>query len=807
MKRRIEKAVVLGAGTMGARIAAHFANAGLPCILLDIVPPGLPQDALADARNKIVRAGLDAAKKAKPAAFFTSALADRIAIGNFDDDLARCAEADWIIEVVAENLEIKKNLLARLAQFRKPGAIVTTNTSGLPVHLIADGMSEEFQQHWAGTHFFNPPRYLKLVELIPGPKTSPEVIETLSEFCDRRLGKGVVVAKDTPNFIANRIGTFSMLNALRLMGTLGMTVEEVDACTGPVIGQPKSATFRTADIVGLDVLVHVVKNIYETVPNDESREMYRVPALVEEMARRGWLGDKTGQGFYKRVKGEGEKEILTLDVNTMEYRPRQKARFPSLENAKTMEDTAERLRALIGPVLEGQMTDKAQEFLWGLLSETCLYAARRVPEISDHIADVDRAMRWGFAWELGPFQLMDAIGVKAFAAGVQKEGRTLPPVLEKLLASGRASFYESDKGTTNVFDIASGAAKKVEEPNGIIILKSLKDAGREVERNSGASLIDLGDGVVCCEFHSKMNAIGADLIAMVHKGLKRLDSDFDAMVIANQAVNFSVGANLMLVLVGAQEQEWDELHLAVKQFQNANLAIKYAPKPVVTAPQGLALGGGCEVSLHGARIQAAAESYMGLVEAGVGLIPGGGGSKEMLIRANEHSAGGEDLDLFHALKPVFEALAMAKVGTSAEECRDLGFLRREDGVSMNRDRLVADAKEAALALVRGGYKPPTASWQEGAQTTQIKVLGEQFLSGAKMMIHLLVRGGYASDHDALVARKLANILAGGPLSAPQIVSEQYILDLEREAFVSLCGEKKTQERIAHTLKTGKPLRN
>jgi 3-hydroxyacyl-CoA dehydrogenase len=808
MNRRIEKAVVLGAGTMGARIAAHFANAGLPCILLDIVPPGLPQDAPPDARNKIVRGGLDAAKKAKPAAFFTATLANRIAIGNFDDDLARCAEADWIIEVVAENLEIKKNLMARVAQFRKPGAIVTTNTSGLPVHLIAEGMSDEFQQHWAGTHFFNPPRYLKLVELIPGPKTSPEVVAILAGFCDRRLGKGVVVAKDTPNFIANRIGTFSMLNALRLMGTLGMTVEEVDACTGPVIGQPKSATFRTADIVGLDVLQHVVKNIYETVPNDESREMYRVPALIEDMARRGWLGDKTGQGFYKKVKGEGEKEILSLDANTMEYRPRQKVRFASLENAKTIENTSDRLRALIGPVLEGQNGDKVQQFLWGLLSETCLYAARRVPEISDHIPDVDRAMRWGFAWELGPFELMDAIGVKSIADRVQREGRNLPPVLEKLLTSGRKNFYESEKGTTTVFDISSGAATKVEEPKGVIILKSSKDAGHEVDRNSGASLIDLGDGVVCCEFHSKMNAIGADLIAMIHKGLKRLETDFDAMVIANQSVNFSVGANLMLVLVAAQEQEWDELHLAVKQFQNANLAIKYAPKPVVVAPQGMALGGGCEVSLHGARIQAAAESYLGLVEAGVGLIPGGGGSKEMLIRANEQSAAGaEDLDLFHALRPVFETVAMAKVGTSAEECRELGFLRREDGVSMNRDRLVADAKEAALALVRGGYKPPAASWQEGAQATQIKVLGEHFLAGAKMAIHLLVRGGYASEYDAVVARKLANILAGGALSAPQLVGEQYILDLEREAFVSLCGERKTQERIAHTLKTGKPLRN
>jgi len=801
---------------MGSRIAAHFANAGLPCVLLDIVPPNLPADAPAGERSKIVRAGLDAAKKSKPAAFFTPALAGKIAIGNFEDDLTRCSEADWIIEVVAENLEIKRKLLARVAQFRKPGAIVTTNTSGLPVHLIAEGMSEEFQQHWAGTHFFNPPRYLKLVEVIPGSKTSGDVLESLSEFCDRRLGKGVVLAKDTPNFIANRIGTFSMLNALRLMGTLGMTVEEVDACTGPAVGWPKSATFRTADIVGLDVLVHVVKNIYETAPNDESREMYKVPALVEEMVKRGWLGDKTGQGFYKKMKGEGEKEILTLDVNSMEYRARQKAKFASLEMGKAIEDTRERLRALVGPMLEGQKGDKAQQFLWGGLSEMCLYAARRVPEISDNLVDVDRAMRWGFAWELGPFEIMDAMGMKAFAGQVQKEGRTLPPVLEKVLASGRKGFYESEKGTTTVFDIGSGGAKKVEEPKGVIILKSLKDAGREVERNSGASLIDLGDGVVCCEFHAKMNAIGADLIAMLHKGLKRLETDFDAMVIANQAANFSVGANLMLVLVGAQEQEWDELHMAVKQFQNINLAIKYAPKPVVAAPQGLALGGGCEVGLHAAKIQAAAEAYIGLVETGVGLIPGGGGTKEMLIRANEHAGGTglslssspeSDLDLFHALKPIFEAIAMAKVGTSAEECRDLGYLRREDGVSMNRDRLVADAKEAALALVRGGYKPLAASWQEGAQTTQIKVLGEQFLAGAKLAIHMMLRGGYASEYDAHVGRKLANILAGGALSSPQMVSEQYVLDLEREAFVSLCGEKKTQERIAHTLKTGKPLRN
>lgn len=809
MTQRIQKAVVLGAGTMGARIAAHFANAGLPCLLLDIVPKEAQREgASAAERNKLVTAGIDAAKKSRPAAFFTPALAAKISVGNFEDDLPRIADADWIIEVVAENLEIKRGLLAKVAQFRKPGAIVTTNTSGLPVHLIAEGLPEEFQQHWAGTHFFNPPRYMKLVEIITGPKTAPEVLKTLGEFCDRRLGKGVVFAKDTPNFIANRIGTFSMLNALRLMEKLDMTIEEVDACTGPAVGWPKSATFRTADIVGLDVLTHVVRNIYETAPHDESRESYKVPQVVEEMARRKWLGDKTGQGFYKKEKGEGgEKEILTLDLKAMQYRQKQKARFASIETGKTIEDTRERLRAILTPLFEGQKTDKAQQFIWGAISEMCLYAGRRMPEIADRIVDIDRAMRWGFAWELGPFELVDAIGLPLFAEQIKKEGRALPAIFEKALASGRKSFYETEKGVTSAFDFASGTSQKVNEPAGILILKSLKGAGREVERNSGASLIDLGDGVMCCEFHSKMNAIGADLIAMIHKGIKRLDTDFEAMVIANQASNFSVGANLMLVLVAAQEQEWDELHMAVKQFQNVNLAIKYAPKPVIAAPHGLALGGGCEISLHATKIQAAAESYIGLVETGVGLIPGGGGTKEMLIHANENAPSGDELDLFHTLRPIFENIAMAKVGTSAEECRELGYLRKGDGVSMNRDRLIADAKQTALALVPSGWTPAASSWQEGVQNTQIKVLGESFLAAAKLAVHLMVRGGYASDYDAHVAGKLAGILAGGALSAPQMVSEQYVLDLEREAFVSLCGEKKTQARVAHTLKTGKPLRN
>jgi 3-hydroxyacyl-CoA dehydrogenase len=807
---------------MGARIAAHIANAGIPCYLLDIVPPALTPDeqkrglslASAEVRNRIVRAGLEAARKSRPAAFFTPERARLITPGNFDDNLEWCAQADWIIEAVAENLEIKRGLLARVEKVRKPGAFVTTNTSGLPIHLIAEGRSAEFQRHWAGTHFFNPPRYMKLVELIPGPATAGEVLAALGEFCDRQLGKGVVVAKDTPNFIANRVGTFSMLNVLRLMRELDMTIEEVDACTGPAVGWPKSATFRTADLVGLDLLTHVVRNIYDGVPNDESREIYRVPPLVEEMVKRGWLGEKSGQGFYKRVKKGGESEILALDWHTMEYRPRQKAKFGSIEAGKAIEDTRERLRALLASIFAGQGGDKASRFLWGAISEMCLYAARRVPEIADTVVDVDRAMRWGFAWELGPFELWDAVGVEAMARQLEKEGKASPSLVSKLLSSGRKSFYESANGRTSYFDLSASALKPVVEPEGILILKSLKDQSREIEKNSGASLVDLGDGVVCCEFHAKMNAIGADLILMLHAGLKRLQNDFDAMVVANQATNFSAGANLMLLLMYAQGQEWDDLHFAVKQFQNATLALKYAPRPVVVAPQGLALGGGCEITLHSARAQAAAETYIGLVETGVGLIPGGGGTKEMLIRANQEvrvtpeNAGAEtDLDLFHALKPIFENIAMAKVSTSGEEARSLGYLRATDLISMNRDRQVADAKETALALVREGYRPAAPNAAEGAKTTQVRVLGESFLAGAKLAIHMMMRGEFASEYDGVVARKLANILAGGALSAPQWVSEQYLLDLEREAFVSLCGERKTQERIAHTLKTGKPLRN
>jgi 3-hydroxyacyl-CoA dehydrogenase len=806
MRRPIEKAVVLGAGTMGARIAAHLANAGIPCYLLDIVPSELTADEKRKGlttespavRNRTVLAGLDAAKKAKPAALFTPETARLITPGNFEDNISWCGEAEWIIEAVAENLEIKRKLFERVDAIRKPGALVTSNTSGLPIRLLAEGRSEDFQKHWAGTHFFNPPRYMTLAELIPGPKTSPEVLDRLREVCDLQLGKGVVVAKDTPNFIANRIGTFAMLNSIRHMLALDMTIEEVDACTGPAIGWPRSATFRTADIVGLDVLVHVVKNIYENIPNDESRDIYAIPPFMKDMVQRGWLGEKTGSGFYKRVKKGGDSEILALDWHTMDYRPQQKAKFSSIEAGKGIEDTGERLRAFVGPALEGKDGDKASRFLWATLSEMCVYAARRVPEIANSIVDVDRAMRWGFGWELGPFEIWDAIGVERMAKAIEREKKELPPLVAKVLSSPAKSFYKSEKGSASYFDLPSAAFKPVEEPAGIIILKSVKERTPVVQQNSGASLIDIGDGVLCCEFHAKMNAIGGDIFAMLQAGVARLDSEFVAMVIGNQAPNFSAGANLMLLLMTAQEGEWDDIHLAVRQFQRANMAIKYAPRPVVAAPQGMALGGGCEIILHSAKIHAHAEAYVGLVEAGVGLIPAGGGTKEMLIRANERS-GGDNLDLFHSLRHTFETIAMAKVSTSAEEGRSLGYLRPSDLIVMNRDRQIAAAKETALAMVRAGYHPPAPP--------EIRVLGEEFLPAAKLAIHMLVRGEYASEHDAIVARKLAYIMAGGGITAAQTVSEQYLLDLEREAFVSLCGERKTQERIAYTLKTGKPLRN
>jgi 3-hydroxyacyl-CoA dehydrogenase len=786
---------------MGAQIAAHCANAGLEVLLLDIAPKELSKQDEArgltleskQVRNRIVNAGLEAAKKIKPAAFFSPKLSSLIKTGTFDDDLERVAGVDWIIEAVVEKLEIKRDLFSRVDRFRKPGTIVSSNTSGIPINAMAREMSEDFRKHFLGTHFFNPPRYLKLLEVIPTTDTLPKVVSFIADFCDRRLGKGIVFAKDTPNFIANRIATFSSLNAVRVMVEGGYSVEEIDAMTGPVVGRPKSASFRTTDIVGLDTALYVAENLYQAVPGDEKRDVLVPPDFMREMVKRGWTGNKAGQGFYKKQRGEdGKPEYAVFDYKTLEYRPSSKVSFPSLAAAKAIEDTAERIRTLI------YGKDRVGEFLWKTVSANLIYAANRIPEIADDIVNIDNAVKWGFNHEFGTFELWDVIGVEKSAAKMREDGQQMPPLVQKLLDSGKKSFYQRREGRTFYFDFASGDYKEVEQRAGVIVLKSLKERTGVIKKNAAASLIDIADGVACLEFHSKMNAIGADTISMMNYSVKEVGENFKALVIANQAENFSVGANIMMLLLGIQEGEWDEIGMSVRQFQNANMNLRYSPKPVVIAPQGMALGGGCEITMHGDKARAAAESYIGLVEVGVGLIPGGGGVKELVLRAVEDTS--PDEDLFNRIKNVSQTIAMARVSTSAVEARELGFLRESDHITMNRDRLIEDAKQTALAMVQEGYEQPHPR-------TDIPVLGEPALSAIKLAVHMMVRGQFISEYDAHVARKLAYIITGGDLSHKTLVSEQYLLDLEREAFVSLCGEKKTQERIQHMLKTGKPLRN
>jgi 3-hydroxyacyl-CoA dehydrogenase len=814
--KRIHKVAVLGAGTMGARIAAHFANAGVPSLLLDIVPPNAPPDAA--ARNQIAAAGLDGARKSKPAAFFEPSLARLVTVGNFDDDLKRLADVDWIIEAIVENLDIKRSLLKKVEAIRKPGTIVTTNTSGLPVAKIAEGFSEDFRRSWFGTHFFNPPRYMRLLELIPTPDADRALIDSVSHFCDAQLGKGVVLAKDTPNFIGNRIGTFSVLNVMRLMQEMDLTVEEVDALTGQSVGWPRSATFRTIDLVGLDVLGHVVSNMTQNV-HDERSEL-QVPAFFRQMVERKWLGDKTKGGFYKKVKSHSkdgdakhkEDERMALDWKTLEYHPRQKAKFAALEMAKNVDDTRTRIRMLLG--LDGgapQKGDKASAFLWTALADLWTYAANRIPEISDSVVEIDQAMRLGFAWEMGPFELWDAAGVEATVARMKKEGRPVAANVEKLLACDAKSWYEDDPKTASgraYFDLDHGSFKPVEIPAGVWSVEVAKKSNYVVKKNSGASLVDLGDGVACIQFHSKMNALGADIISLILQTLKPggPGDAFDAFVITNDATNFSVGANLMLLLMSIQEEEWDDVDMAIRQFQGMTQAIKFSPKPVVSAPFGLTLGGGCEISLHAAARQPHAELYMGLVEVGVGLLPGGGGCKEMLLRAVDSAASirpdgrGESVEVMEAMKKIFEAIATGKVATSAEEARGLGFLSSSDRITMNRERVLTDAKARALELVRAGYEPPV-------MRTNIPAPGENILAALKMGVYLMRQGEFISDHELKLGTKIAEVLCGGNITPGTPVSEQYLLDLEREAFKSLCGEKKTQERIQFTLKTGKTLRN
>jgi 3-hydroxyacyl-CoA dehydrogenase len=815
--KRINKVAILGAGTMGARIAAHFANAGVSSYLLDVVPGDVAPGAGSAARNKIAAAGLDAAKKSKPAAFMDTSLARLVAVGNFDDDLKKLAEVDWIIEAVVENLDLKRALLRKVEAVRKPGTIVTTNTSGLPVGKISEGFSDNFRRSWFGTHFFNPPRYMRLLELIPTPEADQAAIDAVSHFCDVQLGKGVVLAKDTPNFIGNRIGTFSVLNVMRLMREMDLTIEDVDALTGQAVGWPKSATFRTIDLVGLDILGHVVGNMTANV-HDERSDL-RLPEFFTQMVERKWLGDKTKGGFYKKEKGgEGnEDERLALDWKTLEYHPRQKPKFAALDMAKNIEDAGARLRMLLG--LEGggpQKGDKAGAFMWSALSDLWTYSANRVPEISDSIVEIDRAMRLGFAWELGPFELWDAAGVEATVARMKKEGKPVAANVEKLLASGQKSWYGDDPKTSSgrvYFDLVSGSRKPIQVPAGVWSVAVAKKSNGVVKKNSGASLVDLGDGVACIEFHSKMNSLGADIVGLILQTLKPggPGDAFDAFVITNDATNFSVGANLMLLLMSVQDEEWDDVDLAIRQFQGMTQAIKFSPKPVVASAFGLCLGGGTEISLHAAARQPHAELYTGLVEVGVGLLPGGGGCKEMLLRAIDGAAaarGGKvsgdalagSIEMLEAMKRAFEAIATAKVATSAQEACGLGFLNESDRITMNRERVLSDGKARALELVRAGYEPPVPR-------TDIPAPGEGLLATLKMGVHMMRQGDYITDYEVKLGAKIAEVLCGGNVTPGTPVSEQYILDLEREGFKSLCGERKTQERIQYTLKTGKTLRN
>ena len=802
--KRIDKVAVLGAGTMGARIAAHLANAGVPSYLLDIVPP----DADGPARNKIAEAGLQGAVKSKPAAFFEPSLAKLVTVGNFDDNLKWLSECDWVIEAVVENVDIKRSLLKKVEAVRKPGTIITTNTSGLPVGLIADGFSDDFRKLWFGTHFFNPPRYMRLLELIPTPDSDPAAMEAIAHFCDVRLGKGIVWAKDTPNFIGNRIGTFSALNVMHVMQQMDLSIEEVDALTGPAVGWPKTATFRLMDLVGLDILGHVVTNLLANVKDERSD--LALPDFYKKMIERKMLGDKTKGGFYKKQKGPEGEQRLGLDWKTLEYRPKQKASFASLEMAKNVEDIPQRLKMLLN--LDGSKPDKAGQFLWTTLSDLWTYAANRIPEISDTIVEVDRAMKLGFNWELGPFELWDAAGVESTVARMKKEGRPVSRNVEELLASGAKTWYEDSPHTSSgrsYFDVKSATYEALEVPQGVWSVTVAKKSNGVVKKNAGASLVDLGDGIGAIEFHSKMNAIGGDIVQLITEVLKpnsALGAHFEGFVINNDASNFSVGANIMLLLMAIQEGEWDEIDFMIRGFQNMTQAIKFSPKPVVVAPFGMTLGGGCEVALHGAVRQPHAELYMGLVEVGVGLLPGGGGCKEMTLRAVDAAASlrpdgrGESVELMEAMKKVFETVAMAKVSTSANEARGLGFLAKGDAISMNRERQLSDAKAVALEMARMGYKAPV-------MRTDVAAPGENILATLKLGVHMMRQGEFISDHEQKIGNKVAEVLCGGAVSPGTPVSEQYLLDLEREGFKSLCGEKKTQERIQFTLKTGKPLRN
>lgn len=801
---------------MGSRIAAHIANAGVPVLLLDIVPPETGPDAGKPARDQFVLNALDSLKKSKPAAFFSNDSARLVTIGNFDDDLALIAGCDWIIEVVAENLEIKRSLLTKVLQHRKPGTITTTNTSGLQIAEIVAGLDEDLQKHWFGTHFFNPPRYMRLLEVIPTAVSDSSDIAVISHFCDQRLGKAIVHSFDQPNFIANRIGTFTMNNAIRLMMEQGLTIEEVDALTGSALGWPKTGTFRLGDLVGVDVLAHVSTNFAAQAKriHDERSDVVLAP-FIQKMLEHKWLGDKVGQGFYKKAGKDQDGRDLrhVLDWQTLDYQPSTRPKFPALELAKPIEQTAARNKQLLHA---DPAKDKAAAFYWPLLTELFTYAANRVAadgtQPAADIVAIDQAMKTGFNWELGPFEMMDAAGVRETTEKMRRQGQPIAKNVDALLNAGGETWYKDDAGAASgrqFFDPFSSTYKPVPVAPGVSSLATVKKSNGVVKKNPGASVVDLGNGIAAIELHSKMNALGGDIVSLITSTLKPASDivrDFRAFVITGDSANFSVGANLMQLLLGVQEEEWDEVELAVKQFQNMTQAIKFCPRPVVVAPYGMCLGGGVEISLHAAARQPHAECYMGLVEAGVGLIPGGGGCKEMVLRTIEAGssirpdARGEGVEIFEALKKNFETIAKATVSTSAVEARNLGFLRPADLITMNRERLLTDAATKAVSLAEAGYTAPTPR-------TDIPAPGENALATLKLAVWTMREGQFISEHDAKVANWVAYALCGGKVTPGTLVSEQYLLDLEREAFLSLCGEKKTQERIAFTLKTGKPLRN
>ncbi|WP_430466404.1 3-hydroxyacyl-CoA dehydrogenase/enoyl-CoA hydratase family protein [Winogradskyella ouciana] len=795
-KRRINKIAIIGSGIMGSGIACHFANIGVDVLLLDIVPRELNEKEKAKGltledkavRNRLVNDALNASIKSKPAPLYHPSFKNRITTGNLEDDIAKVADVDWIMEVVVERLDIKQQVFEKLEKHRTPGTLITSNTSGIPIKFMSEGRSEDFQKHFCGTHFFNPARYLKLFEIIPGPKTDQEVLDFLNEYGEKFLGKTSVVAKDTPAFIGNRIGIFSIMSLFHTVKDMDLTVEEVDKLTGPVIGRPKSATFRTVDVVGLDTLVHVANGIKENCPDDERNQLFVLPDFINTMVENKWLGSKTGQGFYKK---EG-KEIKALDLNTLEYREKQRAKFATLELTKTIDKVVDRFEVLV----KGK--DKAGEFYRKSFAALFAYVSNRIPEITDDLYKIDDAMKAGFGWEHGPFQIWDAIGVEKGIEMMKAKGLEPNAWVNEMLESGSKSFYTVKDGATYAYDIPSKTQQKIPGQDSFIILDNIRKSN-EVFKNSGVVIEDLGDGILNVEFQSKMNTIGGDVLAGLNKAIDIAEKDFAGLVVGNQAANFSVGANIGMIFMMAAEQEYDELNMAIKYFQDTMMRMRYSAIPTVAAPHGMALGGGCELSMHADKVVAAAETYIGLVEFGVGVIPGGGGSKEMALRAQDTFRKG-DVEL-NVLQEYFLTIGMAKVATSAYEAFDLGILQKgKDIVVVNKDRQIAVAKQQAKFLADLGYTQPV-------KRKDIKVLGKQALGMFLVGTDSMEDSNYISEHDQKIANKLAYVMAGGDLSEPTEVTEQYLLDLEREAFLSLCTERKTLERIQHMLKTGKPLRN